>query len=183
MKKNCCYIEYYSYLCTMKHNAELLARTFINNRKAIKNIMKVYANEQLTEHFILREFFPNPKYASYAWKPVLEEAKNLARVASKLELIRSKNYGNPITITSGIRTMEQNIACGGASCSYHLSGNAADFTCKNLPQVYNFIESNWHSLFSECSECFYYPNKHFIHLALKRNALDAKHVISINFKK
>ena len=42
------------------------------------------------------------------------------------------NAGEPIYVTSGYRCLAHNTACGGASQSYHMCGNAADIYCDGI---------------------------------------------------
>ena len=50
-----------------------------------------------------------------------------------------KFAGIPFYITSGVRTKDQNFACGGVSDSAHLSGLAVDIACLNDEQAYCII--------------------------------------------
>jgi hypothetical protein len=54
---------------------------------------------------------------------------NLQLLCAVLEQVRLKLGGHPILISSGYRSSEVNVACGGSSTSAHMSGLAADFTC------------------------------------------------------
>jgi hypothetical protein len=54
---------------------------------------------------------------------------NLQMLCAVLEQVRLKLGGYPILISSGYRSPEVNVACGGSSTSAHMSGLAADFTC------------------------------------------------------
>jgi Peptidase M15 len=52
------------------------------------------------------------------------------------------NYG-PVTVTSTCRSVASNRAAGGASQSYHLSGEAVDFRVgANTSAVYAYLSSN-----------------------------------------
>jgi lysozyme family protein len=89
----------------------------------------------------------NPNQKISTWFTVGEFNKNGARefinqqhfdacqrLANALDDVR-ENYGRPITITSGIRTLEQNRAAGGSSNSQHLTTNlscAADIIVKGV---------------------------------------------------
>lgn len=48
-------------------------------------------------------------------------------------------FGNPITITSGYRDMILNVKVGGVRNSQHLLGEAVDFICDNIEDVYHWM--------------------------------------------
>jgi len=52
--------------------------------------------------------------------------ENVRRLMYKLEAVRKKGGNNPITITSGFRSVNHNTNVGGASNSQHMYGIAAD---------------------------------------------------------
>jgi len=72
-----------------------------------------------------------------------------------------KKYG-PVTITSGYRTPEHNVAVGGVENSQHVKGQAADFITGNQVECFNWLREWWPG------QCFYYLQKGHIHLALPR---------------
>lgn len=65
---------------------------------------------------------------------------NVIEVAKCLQLVRS-HFASPLIITSGYRSLQRNIAVGGASRSYHMKGMAVDFYMPHVPlvDVYNFM--------------------------------------------
>lgn len=59
-----------------------------------------------------------------------------------LELVRCK-FGKPVTVTSGYRCKDHNIAVGGAVNSQHKLGTAADIVVEGITpvDVYDFLDS------------------------------------------
>jgi len=51
-------------------------------------------------------------------------------------------YGKPITVNSGFRTSAVNKAVGGVETSQHTKGQAADITCENNKELFDFIVKN-----------------------------------------
>lgn len=60
---------------------------------------------------------------------------NLQRTAQQMDKIRA-HLGKPILVSSGYRSPAVNKATGGAATSYHLSGQAVDFTCPGFGTPY-----------------------------------------------
>ena len=56
----------------------------------------------------------------------------------KLQKMRTM-YGKPIYISSGYRSLEHNIAIGGAEKSLHMFGMAADLKVKNSQERYQLV--------------------------------------------
>ncbi|WP_238492442.1 D-Ala-D-Ala carboxypeptidase family metallohydrolase [Desulfotruncus alcoholivorax] len=54
-------------------------------------------------------------------------------LVEKLEQLRARLGGRPVTITSGYRCPAHNQAVGGARLSQHLLGNAADIIIRDIP--------------------------------------------------
>lgn len=57
---------------------------------------------------------------------------NVRRLMYKLEALRTKAGGRPVTINSGFRSISHNAAVGGASNSMHTYGIAADIVVSGL---------------------------------------------------
>lgn len=78
----------------------------------------------LSEHFDSKEFYTAQTYAYVASinPPSWYISKKLI---TRLEIIRAY-FGKPIKITSGFRTVGENIIAGGKELSFHLHGKAAD---------------------------------------------------------
>ncbi len=64
---------------------------------------------------------------------------------ANLQTLRDK-LDQPLTITSGYRSPEQNSKVGGVAGSQHLLGNAADFTCSDLDKAYSICETLFHGI-------------------------------------
>ena len=86
---------------------------------------------QITEQFSLEEFkqparhnLPEIAYPE-EWIPILKE------LCEQLEIIRAI-YNQPITIISGYRSPEYNMAIRGAEHSQHMLGRAADIVIKDI---------------------------------------------------
>ena len=77
----------------------------------------------------------------------------------------------PITITSGLRTKENNERVGGIENSQHLYGEAADFTCDNLKKAYDILSKN-----IKFDQLIYYREKNFIHVSYS-NIFNRKQII------
>ena len=85
------------------------------------------ANYRLSSHFLSSEFS-----CPCCGKLILDEV-----LIEKLEEFR-RVIGCPITIISGYRCPEHNIAVGGAEHSYHLVGQAADIRVVNIDRAKHF---------------------------------------------
>lgn len=101
---------------------------------------------QLTKHFFLHEFTRSSTASRLNINntPNQYHIENLKDLCSfVLEKVR-EHFKSPIIITSGFRCEELNKAIGGSPTSQHLSGEAADFTIKNLDlyEVACFIRDN-----------------------------------------
>lgn len=67
----------------------------------------------------------------------------------------------PIRVTSGYRCKELNLAVGGTKRSYHISGQAADITCRNCCyMMYEYIRLNL-----PYTELIWYKKRGFVHVA------------------
>lgn len=51
-------------------------------------------------------------------------------------------YGSPIRITSGFRSLTLNKAVGGVANSQHLSGCAADLVCSDMNRLFDILAKN-----------------------------------------
>lgn len=86
---------------------------------------------QLSEHFTLEEFTASDTAAMMGIDntPPPEELACLEILADVMEKVRGILGAKPITVTSGFRCYELNVACGGAEDSAHLHGLGCDFVC------------------------------------------------------
>lgn len=97
-------------------------------------------NVKLAQNFNLKEFVRTNTYLPN--EPDIESIINLHRlVIYVLQPVRN-HFNKPIIITSGFRSKEVNEAVGGKSNSQHLTGNACDFVCADMPKVYQYIVDN-----------------------------------------
>lgn len=96
------------------------------------------------------------------------------------------NFG-PIIINSGWRTFEENLRCGGAKNSYHLSGRAVDIRCDSIDDA--ILKAAFllkaESLFvinTNCiAELFISTNRrgnYWLHLAMRKSSWDNKHLVA-----
>src|SRR5712691_13364192 len=63
--------------------------------------------------------------------PALSLGKNLTLLARRLDAVRAL-LRHPLEISSGFRSPALNAEIGGSRTSRHMSGFAADFTCRNF---------------------------------------------------
>lgn len=100
-------------------------------------IMDTDGNVKITNHFKVKEF------ACKDGSPVVFVDDYMVTL---LEILR-QTINKPIIITSGYRTPEHNKKVGGAKCSYHMRGCAADIrvngmTPKDVAKELNKIVPN-----------------------------------------
>lgn len=84
-------------------------------------------------------------------------------------------FGSAIIVNSCVRTPEHNLAINGAATSQHLFGSAADITVsfrgsatvEQLLQLIRNHEQDTKPMYRVLGQVIYYPDKQFIHVALK----------------
>lgn len=94
---------------------------------------------------ILRcENFKLTEFVREKYQPDREQIRNLIALANRLQLMRDI-LGKTITITSGFRSPQHNQKIGGAPCSLHLSGMAADIKVQGMEpdDVFNKLTGIW----------------------------------------
>ena len=115
--------------------------------------------------FDLDEFFVTdtniPNTMPLSWQPVI--MYNIEQLRGVLNVLRGL-LGSPITINSAYRNEQINRIVGGDKHSKHLSGLAADITCRNLHLLLDHCK-NLHDS-GILTECIYYPDRNFIHVAI-----------------
>ena len=116
------------------------------------NEVSINKSMKLSPHFTLGELTKTSYYTLDGNIPSHEAIENLKRVCGWLEILReryNKLYGDgvsppdpsysggeiPIVISSGYRSEEVNMKCGGAKGSNHLTGCAVDIRCYGPEQM------------------------------------------------
>ena len=84
-----------------------------------------------------------------------------ALVRNVLDPVREK-LEKPITVNSGYRCREHNLAVGGVRNSQHLAGEAADICCADNEKLKQLIVEN-----GKFDQLITYPT--FLHVSYKRN--------------
>jgi zinc D-Ala-D-Ala carboxypeptidase len=93
---------------------------------------------------------------------------NARQVAAWLEAVRSI-LGVPVRVTSGYRTVAQNVAAGGATDSDHLVGLAADFEAVGLTPyaVYrDLMQAQRDGRLPPFDQLVYYVGDNHVHVGL-----------------
>ena len=75
--------------------------------------------------------------------PNLEQISKLADLVTKILQPLRDLYGNPITVTSGYRSLAVNTKIGGASSSQHTKGEAADIKGFDNALLFKLIKDNF----------------------------------------
>lgn len=70
--------------------------------------------------------------------PDKNQIKNLENLIKVLDTIREE-YGEPINVNSGFRSIALNRAVNGSKTSWHLTGMAADIRCRDNIKLWNLI--------------------------------------------
>ncbi len=83
-----------------------------------------------------------------------------------LQAIR-EHFGRPVTISSGFRTAAHNKAVGGAACSQHQYGRAADIRAAGVST--EALAAYAETLLPDTGGIGRYPAKGFVHVDVRRN--------------
>jgi len=88
---------------------------------------------RLSDHFTLQEFVRSQTASRWGINNTPNQTiiDNLKELAKTMEEVR-RALSNPITISSGYRSPELNRKIGGSMNSQHMTGQACDFTVKNM---------------------------------------------------
>ena len=107
---------------------------------------------RLSPHFTLGELCKTSYHTSDGNIPSHVAIENLKRICGWLEILReryNRRYGDrsqesgdstdiPVIISSGYRSAEVNLKCGGAKGSNHLTGCAVDIRCLGPEQMIRY---------------------------------------------
>lgn len=98
---------------------------------------------QLTNNFSLEEliFSQTASRLRLDNTPIKGIFNNLINTAENLEIVRTALGNNPISISSGYRSLEVNNAVGGSKNSQHMQGKAVDFTCPMFGSPYAIVRA------------------------------------------
>ena len=116
------------------------------------NEVKLNKQAKLSPHFSLGELTKTSYYTSDGNIPSHVAIENLKRICGWLEILReryNRRYGDrsqesgdstdiPIIISSGYRSEQVNMKCGGAKGSNHLTGCAVDIRCLGPEQMIRY---------------------------------------------
>ena len=116
------------------------------------NEVEMNKQAKLSPHFTLGELTKTSYHTSDGNIPSHVAIENLKRICGWLEILReryNRRYGDrsqesgdstdiPIIISSGYRSAEVNLKCGGAKGSNHLTGCAVDIKCLGPEQMIRY---------------------------------------------
>ena len=109
------------------------------------NEVELNKQAKLSPHFTLGELTKTSYHTLDGNIPSRVAIENLERVCGWLEILRERynmRYGDggevPIVISSGYRSEEVNMKCGGAKGSNHLTGCAVDIRCYGPEQMIRY---------------------------------------------
>jgi hypothetical protein len=110
--------------------------------------------------------------------PGIADTENLINLVEKiLDPLRAA-YGKPIKVNSGYRSIQVNIAVGGACTSQHLRGEAADITAGSPAENRKLFEmiANGGYTFDQLIDEKQYA---WVHVSLKRAGINRKQILHI----
>lgn len=94
-----------------------------------QELLNSYKESKITLEEIITSNNKYPNNILYVNKNLTKLLDNLHGLCHVCNIIRNA-YGNPLTVSSGLRTPEQNQLVGGATESNHTKGLACDFVDK-----------------------------------------------------
>jgi hypothetical protein len=109
--------------------------------------------------------------------PGTTEVENLTNLVDKLLDPVREQWGKPIRVNSGFRSISVNLAVGGATTSQHLKGEAADITTGNKEdnkKLFNIIAAGY--TFDQLIDESDYS---WVHVSLKRAGVNRKQVLHL----
>jgi hypothetical protein len=110
--------------------------------------------------------------------PGTTEVENLTNLVDKLLDPVREQWGKPIGVNSGFRSISVNLAVGGATTSQHLKGEAADITTGNKEdnkKLFNMIAAEY--TFDQLIDESDYS---WVHVSLKRAAVNRKQILHLS---
>ena len=108
------------------------------------NQVEINKDMKLSQHFTLGELTKTSYHTLDGNIPSHVAVENLRRLCVDwLEILRERynqKYGEdlPVVISSGYRSVEVNMKCGGAKNSNHLTGCAVDIRCDGPEQMIRY---------------------------------------------
>ena len=111
------------------------------------NEVELNKQAKLSPHFTLGELTKTSYHRSDGNIPSHVAIENLKRICGWLEILReryNRKYGGvgtseiPVLISSGYRSEQVNMKCGGAKGSNHLTGCAVDIRCLGPEQMIRY---------------------------------------------
>lgn len=122
-------------------------------------------NIKLSENFTLWEFLHsneavknNIMYLQFQIDN--DKIQNLRNLCINVLQPLRNHYKKKIKINSGYRSVELNNIIGKSKNSEHLYGMAADITCENLNECFEFIKKT-----CKFNQLIYYRDMNFIHVS------------------
>jgi hypothetical protein len=109
--------------------------------------------------------------------PGSEEERNLINLVDKLLDPVREQWGRPIKVNSGYRSISVNLAVGGATTSQHLKGEAADITAgskEDNKKLFDLIAAGY--IFDQLIDESDYT---WLHVSLKRNSVNRKQILHL----
>jgi hypothetical protein len=109
------------------------------------NNVEINKQAKLSPHFTLGELTKTSYHTSDGNIPSHTTIENLRRICGWLEILReryNRQYSAdteiPVLISSGYRSEQVNMKCGGAKGSNHLTGCAVDIRCLGPEQMIRY---------------------------------------------
>lgn len=119
----------------------------------------------LSKNFSLEEFTRSDTAVRLGInnRPLFDHVLNLSYLASRMEVVRRILDDRPVTITSGYRCHQLNVAVGGSATSDHLKGLACDFF-KPIGYSNDELKDLFLAKLGNFDQIIIYPS--FIHLGM-----------------
>lgn len=128
---------------------------------------------KLSNHFSLEEFVYSATASKHGISNLPPQAvieSISALIVNLLQPLRN-GYGKPLYISSGYRCEKLNQVVGGAPCSQHIRGEAADLKCDSPENLILVLQK----LNIDFDQAILYPT--FLHLSYKRDGNNRRQII------